>query len=46
MLFLFDNNGIDYWLQNNINDCCNSSISYNKEPELELDLELELELDL
>jgi hypothetical protein len=46
MLFLFDNNGIDYWLQNNINDCCNSSISYNKNENKELELELDLELEL
>lgn len=47
MLFLFDNNGIDYWLHNNINDCCNSSISYNNEKkDLELDLDLELESEL
>jgi hypothetical protein len=47
MLFLFDNNGIDYWLHNNINDCCNSSISYNNEnKDLELDLDIDLESKL
>ena len=45
MLFLFDNNGINYWLHNNINDCCDSSVSYNNEnKELELELELESEM--
>jgi hypothetical protein len=29
MLFLFDNNGIDYWINNNINDCCNPNVSHN-----------------
>jgi hypothetical protein len=44
MLFLFDNNGIDYWIQNNINDCSNSSISYNKNKDKDIELELDLEM--
>jgi hypothetical protein len=41
MLFLFDNNGIDYWLHNNINDCGNSTVTGNTYQNNELEFEFD-----
>lgn len=41
MLFLFDNNGIDYWIHNNINDCCNPNVSHNTYQNVELEYKVE-----
>jgi hypothetical protein len=40
MLFLFDNNGIDYWINNNINDCCKPHITHNTHQNVELHFEV------
>jgi len=40
MLFLFDNNGIDYWINNNINDCCKPNITHNTYQNVELQFEV------
>ena len=41
MLFLFDNNGIDYWIHNNINDCCNPNVSHNTYQNIKLEYKVE-----
>ena len=44
MLFLFDNNGIDYWINNNINDCCKPNIIHNTHQNVELHFEVKADV--